>query len=31
MTMSKIARKNLFVDKSRIWNIEKPAVVLLPA
>ena len=23
--MSKIARKKLFVDKSRIWNLEKPA------
>ena len=25
MTVSKIARKKLFVDKSRIWNIEEPA------
>ena len=25
MTMSKIARKKLFVDESRIWNLEKPA------
>ena len=25
MTMIKIARKNLFVDESRIWNLEKPA------
>ena len=23
--MSKIARKKLFVDKSRIWNLEEPA------
>ena len=23
--MSKIARKKLFVDESRIWNIEEPA------
>ena len=23
--MSKIARKNLFADESRIWNIEEPA------
>ena len=23
--MSKIARKKLFVDKSRIWNIEEPS------
>ena len=22
--MSKIARKKLFVDKSRIWNLEEP-------
>ena len=25
MTMSKIARKKLFVDKSRTWNLEEPA------
>ena len=25
MTMSKIARKKLFVDESRIWNLEEPA------
>ena len=25
MTMSKIARKELFVDESRIWNLEEPA------
>ena len=25
MTVSKIARKKLFVDKSRIWNLEEPA------
>ena len=25
MAMSKIARKKLFVDKSRIWNIEQAA------
>ena len=25
MRMSKIARKKLFVDKSRIWNLEEPA------
>ena len=24
MTMNKIARKKLFVDESRIWNIEEP-------
>ena len=23
--MSKVARKKLFVDKSRIWNLEEPA------
>ena len=23
--MSKIARKKLFVDESRIWNLEEPA------
>ena len=23
MTISKIARKKLFVDKSRIWNLEE--------
>ena len=23
--MSKIARKELFVDESRIWNLEEPA------
>ena len=25
MTMSKIAREKLFVDESRIWNLEEPA------
>ena len=25
MTMSKIARKNFFVDESKIWNLEEPA------
>ena len=25
MAMTKIARKKLFVDKSRIWNIEQAA------
>ena len=25
MTMSKIARKQFFVDESRIWNLEEPA------
>ena len=25
MTMSNIARKKLFVDKSRTWNLEEPA------
>ena len=25
MTMSKIARKKLFVEESRIWNLELPA------
>ena len=25
MTMSKIVRKKIFVDKSRIWNLEEPA------
>ena len=25
MRISKIARKKLFVDKSRIWNLEEPA------
>ena len=24
MTISKIARKKLFVDESRIWNMEEP-------
>ena len=25
MTISKIVRKKLFVDESRIWNMEEPA------
>ena len=25
MTMNKIARKMLFVDECRIWNLEEPA------
>ena len=25
MTLSKIARKKLFVDESRIWNLDEPA------
>ena len=25
MTISKIARKKIFVDESRIWNLEEPA------
>ena len=25
MTMSKIARTMLFVDESRIWNLDEPA------
>ena len=25
MTMSKISRKKLFVDESRIWDLEEPA------
>ena len=26
MTITKIARKKLFVDKSRIWNLEEPNI-----
>ena len=25
MTISKIAKKKLFIDESRIWNLEEPA------
>ena len=25
MTMRKVARKKLFIDKSRLWNLEEPA------
>ena len=25
MTMRKVARKKLFIDESRLWNLEEPA------